>query len=47
MDLDRSPDTYLVLQLSIGFDDGGEEVPAAFHLDLLDDVDAVGGTVTG
>ena len=47
MNLDRNPDTYLVLQFSIGFDDGREEVPAAFDLNLLDDVDAMGGTVTG
>jgi excisionase family DNA binding protein len=44
--LDAHP-ADLVLQLSIGFNDSGEEVPAAFHFDLFDDVDAVGWTVTG
>ena len=47
MDLYRAANTYLVLQFSIRLDNSREEVPAAFDLDLLDDVDAVGGTLTG
>lgn len=47
VNLDGAFDTDLVLQFSIGFDDGGVEVPGSIDLDLLDNVDAVIGAVAG
>jgi hypothetical protein len=44
-DFDRAPDTYLVLQFSIGLDNGRKDVPATFNRELLDDVDTMGRAV--
>lgn len=46
VDFDLAADAHPVLQFSIGFDDGGEEIPSAIDLDLLDDVYSVGRTAT-
>jgi hypothetical protein len=47
VDFDRALNADLVLQFSIGFDDGGVKIPSAIHLDFFEDVDALGRTVAG